>query len=78
MSEEDKMPGSIYVSKLFVENECLDEKIESFGHAEYEYIKASKVKQMLEQAYMAGQAAEGIDPSYSNAQVYAEKAINNE
>ena len=35
------------------------------------------MREPLEQAYMAGQADEGIDPSYSNAQVYADEAIRN-
>lgn len=34
-------------------------------------------REQLEQAFMAGQSEEGIDPSYSNAQLYADKVLSN-
>jgi hypothetical protein len=38
-----------------------------------DYVLAKDVREAIEKAYMAGQADEGIDPSYSNAQQYADK-----
>lgn len=39
--------------------------------------RQSDLREQLEQAFMAGQADEGIDPSYSNAQAYAKSIIDN-
>lgn len=36
------------------------------------------MREIIEGAHMAGQCDAGIDPSYSNAQLYANKVIPNE
>jgi hypothetical protein len=36
-----------------------------------EYVGADDVREIVEQAFMAGQADAGIDPSYCRAQAYA-------
>jgi len=44
------------------------EKLES--HSGEPYFTIEQARELAEKAHMAGQADAGIDPSYSNAQVY--------
>lgn len=74
------MPEKIYVEKMSRSNggwwcykNIRPDKQKKYLHAEK---TKTRLIEALEQAYMAGQAEEGIDPSYSNAQRYAERVIN--
>jgi len=52
-------------------------KAAEFIRAELEALRkdAERYREQLEQAHMAGQSDAGVDPSYSNAQLYVDAAL---
>ena len=77
-----KKPDKIYINTI----STLDGNKCGYGHwvetwhkgcfSDEPYYSQSKVDELLENAHMAGQADAGVDPSYSNAQMYVIKLRN--
>ena len=76
---KDDMPDKIYACFNRFSGEDNSGVFSRNPHGQrIEYLKRSHVDELIEQAFMAGQADCGIDPSYSGARMYAVKALTTE